>query len=171
MSWQSTMTTMVRFLINDVVSPYTYSDERIQQAIVVSARLVLQEIEFDNDYVIDVTNITITPDPTDVNDTAFINLVSLKTGCFIDIGQLRTKTASAGWLVKGGSHVVDTRGVAEAYKILMEKGLCKVYEDAAWEYRTGSQTPGRAILSPFAGINIDTTGLITGNTNRRGTFY
>jgi hypothetical protein len=158
MSWQTEMTTMLRVVINDIVAPYTYTDERLQQVIVVAAQLMLNDISFPVNYSIDIENIDISPDPTDATrDDAFINLGVLKSGCFMDSSLFRTKAASAGILVKTGPHTVDTKGVIDAYKVLLEKGLCKAYDDAKWEYEAGNLSPGRAILGPFAGINIDTS--------------
>ena len=86
MSWQGEMTTIVRQLIYDVdPANYTYSDERLETTILVSAQLVSTEVDFEETYRIDVEQCTLTPDPTDPTQTAanadkddgFINLVSL----------------------------------------------------------------------------------------------
>jgi len=165
MSWQTTVTTMVRYLINDVVEPYTYSDARLQDTIAVSAQLVLTELTFQYSYVVDLAVPSITPDPTTVNDNAFINLIALKTACFMDQSLYRTKAAQAGILVKTGSHTVDTRDNINGYNnLLLKIGPCKAYEDAKMEYVTGILVPGRAVLGPFEGINFETFG--NGNSDR-----
>ncbi len=169
MSWQTVMTSMVRYLIGDIEAPYTYSDNRLQTTIVVAANLANMEVTFPNTYTIDVPNTGISPDPTTLNDQAFINLVSLKTACFIDNSTFRTKAAQAGMVVKTGTHSIDTKGQLDGYKYLLEKGACKAYEEAKWDYELGNSVPGRAILGPFSGINIDTdypTGPSYGHTRR-----
>lgn len=156
MAWTTTIVTMVRYLINDVVEPYTYSDSRLQQTIAVSAQLVLTELTFSYDYVVDLTVPSITPDPTTVNDNAFINLIALKTACFMDQSLYRTKAQQAGIIVKTGSHSIDTSRAMQGYDNLMKIGPCKAYEDAKLEYITGILVPGRAVLGPFEGINFET---------------
>lgn len=156
MSWSTELITMVRYLINDLSDTPTYTDERLTQAIVISASMMAQECSFDS-YTINVSDQTISPDPTDgAKDIPFINLTALKTACFIDNSTFRTKAASAGITVKTGTHLVDSKGNLDGYKYLLENGACKAYEDAKADYVYGSLLPGRAILGPFAGINVDT---------------
>ena len=157
MSWETELVTIVRYLINDLADSPTYSDARLQQAIVISASMVVEECNF-TAYTIDVSGIDITTDPTDsTRDTAFINLTALKTACFIDNSTFRTKANAAGMSIKTGPHSIDSKGSLEGYKYLLENGACKAYEDAKQDYVYGSLIPGRAILGPFNGINIDTS--------------
>ena len=156
MSWQTDLTAMVRVLINDIDSPQLYTDTRLQQVIIVSSQLVNQDVNFPNNYIVDIANTGITPDPTVLHDESFVSLVSLRSACLIDNSTLRTKAESAGISVKTGPHSIDTKGVIDAYKFLLEKGYCDAYQEAKWEYISGNSAPGRAILGPFAGINLDT---------------
>ena len=42
MAWQDQMSTIVRYIVNDVVSSnYTFSDERVETSILVAAQLVI----------------------------------------------------------------------------------------------------------------------------------
>ena len=94
MTWQTEMTTIVRYLINDVDGA-TFTDSRIQNTIVVSAQLENNEINFAKDYTIDIVGTGITPDPTvTTKDNAFINIVSLKAGCLITDSEIRTAGAN-----------------------------------------------------------------------------
>lgn len=158
MSWQTEMTTIVRYLIYDFSDTPTYTDQKIQTAIVVAAQMTLQDIGFSKVYNISVPNSSISPDPTttDDKDDAFINLVSLKTACLIDTWQLRAKLPVAGISIRSGPESVDTRGVLTAYQYLKENGACKAFEQAKWEYEAGNLCPGRIILGPFIGENVDT---------------
>lgn len=156
MSWQIEMTTIVRYLINDFDSPQTYTDSKIQTAITIAAQLTLEDITFPKVYNIDVGATGISPDPTDATrDNGFINLVSLKTACLVDNWTLRAKLPTAGVFIKTGPESIDTRGVLSAYQYLKEKGACQAFEEARWEYRAGNMSPGRAILAPFVGDNVN----------------
>lgn len=157
MAWQSEMTTIVRFLINDIDAT-TYTDGRIQQAICLAAQLTKEDVRFPNDYTVSVSGVTISPDPTDgTRDNAFVNLVSLKTACLIDQWSFRVKAATAGVRIKSGVDEVDTKGQLDGYKALIKDGICAEYAKAKWEYEAGNLTPGLAILGPFAGDNVDTS--------------
>jgi hypothetical protein len=78
MAWNTEIPIIVRVLINDMSDSPTYSDERLQQVIAVSAKYVQFDVVLDNSYRVDVINPTISPDPTDLKDEIFISLVSLK---------------------------------------------------------------------------------------------
>ena len=54
MAWQNEMTVIVRHLVNDLnSSDYTFEDNRLEEAILVSAKLSALEIDFENSYTID----------------------------------------------------------------------------------------------------------------------
>ena len=78
MSWQGQMSTILRYLIDDVDSTsYKFSDERIETTLLVAAQLVTLEVDLTNTYTINVETCSLSPDPTetDTRDNAFINLV------------------------------------------------------------------------------------------------
>ena len=65
MSWQNEMTLIVRHLINDLdSSDYTFTDTRLEEAVLVSAQLASLEIDFENTYTIDVDSSSLTTDTT-----------------------------------------------------------------------------------------------------------
>ena len=71
MSWNNEMIIIVRHIIDDLDSTaYQFSDSRIEEAILVAAQLIHNEMEFVIDYNIEVDNGLLTPDPT----TTFINV-------------------------------------------------------------------------------------------------
>lgn len=160
MCWQEDMVTIVRFLINDLAVPSTHSDERLQQTILVAAQMVINEVDFATDYVVNLSEFTLTPDPTEgTKDNAFIELVSLKAGCMIDRGGYRQQLGIGGISVKIGFESIDTGGSLKGYETLFKEGLCKEYEDRKWDYETEQYVPGRILIGPFAGpnFNADTT--------------
>lgn len=159
MAWQDEMVLMVRYLINDVDSPYTNTDAKLEKLITVAAQQTLNDIEFKQTYTVDISTPDITPDPTDGDkDNAFINLVSLKAACLYDNWSFRSKLGVAGISVRSGADSVSTNGQLSGYQWILQNGPCKAFEQAKWEFEAGNLTPGRAILGPFAGWNIDTDG-------------
>ena len=160
MAWQSEMVEIFRVMLNDLDTPPTYSDERLQKILVVAAHIVLVEIPFSRAFTADIENVDITPDPTDTNggtrDDAFINLVCFKGGCLADRGRI-TISAGQAVTIRDGSSSIDLRGVAEAQLALLEKGWCAVYDDAKFQYLSGQvKNIGAAIMTPFrvfAGYN------------------
>lgn len=146
------MVPLLRTYINDLdeTSP-RYSDERLEGALVAAARLVVQELTFDNDYAMSVPNVTIAPDPTDAatRDEAFIDLVTVKAACVLDRGAAGLAAGQA-IMVQDGSSRVDLRDAFKANLSLLEKGWCAVYAEMAETYANGTYgSYGIAIMTPF----------------------
>lgn len=157
MSWQGEIGTIVRYLVNDVdQSNYSYSDSRIETAILVSAQIVCSEIDFENAYIIDVEQCRLTPDPTDPSsplatankDDGFINLVALKTACVILGSELKTHSLNSVRVTDGPSSI-DMTAIAGNIKYLYEDA-CKKYEEFKFNLKVGSSSVGKAILSPYS---------------------
>jgi len=150
MSWQNTISIMVRYLINDVdPASYKYSDSRIEKTVLVGAQFVSLELEFPNIYVIDFSNDTISPDPTEetTKDSSFINLAALKTACIIIGSELKTEAGNA-ISIKDGPSAIDLRGVSSTLAMLY-KDLCDKYAAMADDYKFTGET-GQAILGPYS---------------------
>lgn len=150
MSWQNTIPIMVRYLINDTdPTNYTYSDSRVEKAILVSAQFVSLELDFVNSYTVDLVNETISPDPTDseTKDSSFINLLALKTACIIIGSEIKTEAANA-ISIKDGPSSIDLRGVSSTLTMLY-KDLCDKFSKMADDYRFTGET-GQAILGPYS---------------------
>ncbi len=156
MSWNIEIPTIVRTLINDVDGTnQTYSDERISQTVVVAAKYVQFDIELPNKYNIDISNITITPDPTALNDDTFIVLVAMKTACIFDESSLRTKSAMEGIRASLGPASLSVGGSVAGLKMLLDSGPCATYAAHTYAWNIQEATAIRAILSPFVGNNFD----------------
>lgn len=155
MSWQNELTMIVRTLINDLDTPYEFSDNRVQQIISVAAKYVQFDVNLDHLYNVDVVNIDINPDPTDDNDEIFISLVCLKAACIIDQGTFRTKAALEGIRTSLGSASLNIGGSMEGYKSIIQHGACGLYEEltAHWDVKNASAV--KAVLSPFVGNRFD----------------
>lgn len=157
MSWQGEMTTIVRQLVNDVdPTNYTYSDDRLETAILVAAQIVQTEVDFENTYVVDVEQCHLVPDPTDPStglstadkDDVFINLVSLKAVCIIMHSEYKTQAMCA-VRVSDGPSSIDYTSIAANLKGMHEQA-CKNYEDYKFNYVSGTAAVGKAVLSPYS---------------------
>jgi hypothetical protein len=150
MAWQNEMTVIVRHLVNDLnSSDYTFADDRLEEAILVSAQLSALEIDFENSYTIDVDSLTLTPDPTDSSnkDDSFINLVSLKTSQMLLGSELKTHSLNAISL-RDGPSALDLRGIVTGLKILFDD-INRRYEEAKTQYKLDGVV-GQAILGPYS---------------------
>lgn len=144
---------LIRHLINDLVSPYKYDDDRLIELLIVSAQFVNQEVSFTTEYTIDLDELTLCPDPTNrsTRDDSMINLMTLKACCILDQSDARQAAKTGGIAVRDTIGLsIDTRGKVAAYLKLLEMGYCKAYAEAKLEYELDrSAVAGRAILSPF----------------------
>jgi hypothetical protein len=162
MAWQNELTLIVRTLINDIDEPYEYSDARIQQVLVVSAKYVQFDVNLDYSYQIDVVNSNITPDPTVDNDDTFISMVCLKAACIIDQGTFRTKAALEGIRTALGPASVSIGGSLAGWQSIIDHGACGLYEELTSHWDVKNATAIRAVLSPFVGNKFDPRYLLRG---------
>lgn len=150
MPWQDEMLPVVRVLVDDTDEDNArFSDDRLEQLIAVAALQVANELDFD--FTIDVANVTITPDPTEVDtrNEWFINLVTVKAACILDRGAA-SKAAGQAIRIKDGGSEIDLRGVPMAKIEAIKRGWCAVYSELRDDYLTGQDTVvGAAVLSPF----------------------
>jgi len=149
MTWQTGMTPILRYLINDVdPTDYTYTDARLQTSILVGAQLIQYEVDFGKTYVVDVANSGLTPDPmSDPIDNPFINLVCLKAAVIIYGGELRLATKTSLKVVDGPSQI-DTTGqygnLAKLYQEAVER-----YEKGKIDYVAGNSIGAQSVLTPY----------------------
>jgi len=150
MSWQNEMVIIVRHLVNDLnSSDYTFTDDRLEESVLVAAQLASLEIDFENTYSIDVDSVTLTPDPTASGnkDDSFINLVCLKTARLLIGSEIKTHSLNAISLRDGPSSL-DLRGIVAGLNILFQD-IAKRYEDAVLQYKLNGVV-GEAILGPYS---------------------
>jgi hypothetical protein len=167
MSWHNELITITRTLINDLDEPYDYSDSRIEQILVVAAKYLQFDINLDYDYTIDVTNVTINPDPTEQNDSTFISMVCLKAACIIDQGTFRTKSALEGIRTALGPASVSIGGSLAGWQAIIDHGACGLYEELTSHWDVKNATAIRAVLSPFVGNKFDPRYLLRGPVRDR----
>lgn len=157
MFWQIEIPIIVRTLINDLGTPPIYSDQRIEQLIVVAAHYVLMEANLDRNYSVDIINIEITPDPSSpsIRDIDFIGLIAMKAACLLDQSTFRTRAAGEGYRAVLGPASLSVSGALAGYKDILNLGPCSIYEQLVLDYNIGNATAVRAVLSPFVGNNFD----------------
>lgn len=155
MAWQNEMTIIIRHIIDDLdPTAYQFSDDRIEEAILVAAQLIHNEMEFNVDYTIEVDNRTLSPDPTltpvspSNKDDDFIALCCLRTGILFTASQLKTYSLKA-IAIRDGASSLDMRGVIVGLKALHDD-LVKKYEDVKLDYQTSKLGLGKVILSPYS---------------------
>lgn len=165
MAWQDEMIPTLRVLINDMGAEPTYSDGRLEQTLLVAARMVNMDLGYD--YTISVELVTISPDPVDELDETFTNLTVLRAGCFIDQSTLRTKAAISGLVARCGPATLDTSGYLDGFKAIFENGLCSLYEQMKKEVIFGNSAICRAILGPFKSNDFDPINIQTIDHYRR----
>lgn len=147
-------TPMVRILINDMEDSPTYTDKRLQMALLIGAQFVTNEFTMKNKYIIDFNKITISPDPVPRNDTTnadgwMLNLSVLKTSIFMLRNDLKLASLSS-WSIKDTDVNIDLRNMAVYKKTLLDD-LEKMWEIDRAQYMVGSNPSCAAILTP---INI-----------------
>lgn len=145
MTWELVIPQIIRGLINDLVPPYTYSDGRLEELIIISSHLLLNEITFDTTYTVSIQELTISPDPA--TDIGFINLVALKSSLIIIFNELKVSAAQSVSVIDGPAKIQLTdvyKSKKDLYDILQ-----KQYENAKIQHQLGNQNPGKAIMSSY----------------------
>ncbi len=154
MTWQNEISRIVRFLINDIDAT-SYTDDRLEETILVAAQLLLGTMDFSTTYLVDVDSLTLTPDPTllDPKDNFFINCLSLKTAIIVLGSECKT-AAAQGWRIKDATSSIDTtasyQSLHQLYKELMDK-----LDKFIFDYRAGNSIAGGAILTPYTYEGLD----------------
>ena len=168
MAWQDEMVVMLRVMIDDLGDSPTYSDARLEQMLSLSAKYVQEEIYFVVTYTIDVSDASISPDPTLTAslDTSFTNFTVLKAACLADWGTFRQKALLAGVKARCGPAILETMDHIVGFRELITSGPCAAYETLKVNYQFGNTENIRAVLSPFRGNNFDPLSLGYGHHGR-----
>lgn len=154
MPLQNTLITITRHLINDLDVDTTYSDSRIQEAIVVAGLIVAQEFSFSTEYTFDLINLDIDPDPVSVPDNLAVALFTLKAACIIEMNKYQDAVGNS-IRVRDGDTEIDTTTGFRGYKDILDNGPCKTYEKLVKD-KTIHQSMGfgGAVMSPIAHVDL-----------------
>jgi hypothetical protein len=108
-------------------------------------------VRFSRKYLINVVDVTISPDPTlpASRDEDFINLTCLKTACNLIVAQVSEMT-NQGISVRDGSSAVALGRAPQSLKILRDS-YCDEFENAVYTYLLGESegAVGEAIVGPY----------------------
>jgi hypothetical protein len=157
MAWDDEIVAIVRGLIQDYPDdttgdPAVYTDDRLATIILIAGQNVQARVSTGSTYKINVSDGTITPDPTSTatrNET-FINLASLKAACILINAEVRQYTGQ-GISVRDGSSAVSLSR-SPASLTLMQKTYCSEYEDAIYRFQINGLNGvpyGEAIVGPI----------------------
>ncbi len=144
MSWEDEAIPLLRVLVGDSVSPYTYCDSGLIDIFVGSAKLVISEVSFDNNYTVTLSTNTISPDPS--NDTYFLSLVSLKAAYIVASSEYKNQSLQS-FSITDGPSSISTAASAVALKARMDQ-LLKDYERAKMQFALGQSSSIGAVLTP-----------------------
>lgn len=146
--WQTKAILTLRNLVGDLES-VSYTDNRLSQLFVISASLVLFDVKFPTIYVVDVSLVSITPDPE--NDNDFMGLVCLRAACILLNSELRSKGIGSNKVtMKDGPSEITMDNSSSMTSLKDSSGsVCKKYEDALFQFRAGNSI-GIGILGPYS---------------------
>jgi len=147
MSWKVDLVVMLRSLIGDL-DHSKYTDERLKQVIVVGAYNVTNDADFQNEYTVSVSSLSISPDPISEKDTDFSILSVYKAACILIGSEVKTESANA-ISIKDGPSAIDLRGVTQNLNIIY-KDICSKYDELLKTYQYNNTLVGQAILGPYS---------------------
>ena len=147
MAWTTDLVLFVRTLIGDLDSA-KYSDARLQQIIAVSAYKVNDQADFDSTYTVDISAVTISPDPVTGIDTDFTVLTAYQAACIIIGSEVKTESANS-IMLRDGPSSIDLRGVSGSLNKLYDD-LCDKFEQLMTVYKSTNSIHGQAVLGPYS---------------------
>jgi hypothetical protein len=149
--WSDNIVLMIRSIIGDL-DEVSYTHNRLEQVAIVAAYAINSRFTFSNSYIIDITNLSITPDPFVLGDTDFNILVSYKAACILLSSELKTQAGNS-ISIKDGPSAIDLSGIGRNLNIAM-KNICDQLEAMIYEFQVNSEAGGggggHAILSPYS---------------------
>jgi hypothetical protein len=147
MAWKTDLVLMLRSLIGDL-DRTDYTDERLKQILVAGAYNVVNDADFSEDYSVDISAVTISPDPVEKNDTDFACLTVFKSACILMGSEAKTQSTNA-ISIKDGPSSIDLREVSKNYFTLYQD-FCKKYEEVLKTYQYNNTLVGQVILGPYS---------------------
>jgi len=145
-SWQDEGVEILRILINDFSDTPNYTDEILEQTLLVAARYVVQEVNLSSNYSINFLAGSIIPEPEDI----LLNFMVLKAACLTNTWAFNSKAIMDGITAKCGPYAqMSVKSDAMLILGLLREGPCKTYDELVNQYNFGNADIIRGILSPF----------------------
>lgn len=162
--WSDEIVLMIRSVIGDL-DESSYMHNRLEQLAIVAAYTINSRFTFSSNYQINITDLTISPDPFVVNDTDFCILTAYKAACILLSSELKTQAGNS-ISIKDGPSAIDLSGIGRNLNIAMQN-ICKQLETMIYDFQVNSEMGGGgggyAILSPYS-PGSDHTGNYFGDT-------
>lgn len=155
-SWQNTLITAIRVLLDDERGTL-HTDSELEDAIALAASMVKTEVPLTTTYSVSINPPSISPDPVLNNDKSFINLISLKAACLLDKSTLGYNSLLSGLGAKCGPSEFRTHSRMDGFGSMIDNGYCLSYENAKRQYMSGNRSTKKATLSPFINSDFDPT--------------
>jgi len=149
--WQTTLTKVVRNIINDSDAA-DFSDDKIQESIVIAGLLAQQDFDFTTTYTFDLESTDISPDPaaSSTFDSSAITLFCLRASCLLSANKYQNVIGDA-IRVRDGDSEIDTTRNLQAQSEIFKVGPCKMYDDLLQKKRMDkSMNLGGAVMSPIS---------------------
>lgn len=155
MSWQGQIIPVLRELINDTNEDlYSYSDERLEKALIGSAYLITRQVSFANTYVTNPELLTISPDPS--TDYSFLSLVALRAAITVLSSEMKTQSLAAVRVVDGSSSIDMTTSLTGIKDLL--KAAQAAFDQAKLAHQIGDGNYGKCIVGPASPLSDNAGG-------------
>lgn len=149
MAWDTDLVTMLRVLIGDLNSPQKNADAYLKQILITAGILVSNEIDLTNDYVFDITGVTIVPDPITLGDIQIQALLPLKAACIMNQSNFLVALGQ-GIKVRDGDSEINTSVSFGGYKDILQLGACAAYAKLVNQLSAASSSlVGGAVLGAY----------------------
>jgi len=153
MTWDIDLVLMLRVLIGDLNAPQKNTDAYLETVLITAGIIADSEIDFSYDYVFDISDVTITPDPVVIGDVVAQAVLPLKAACLLNQAQFQ-QALGQGIKVRDGDSAIDTSVGFRGYRDILQYGPCAAYEKLKYQLQTNSSAlAGGAVLSPYRGPN------------------
>jgi len=151
MAWETDLVLTLRVLIGDFNDPQKNTDTYLKTVLVAAGIFVNNEIDLSEDYVFDITNVTIVPDPIAEGDVQTQALLPLKAACILNQSSFQV-ALSQGIKVRDGDSAIDTSVGFDGYKNILKLGPCAAYDQLRLQLQASdSALVGRAVLGAYRG--------------------
>jgi hypothetical protein len=148
MPWNVDLVTMVRSLIGDMSSS-NYSDNRLRQVIAIAAFEVNNSTGIEKNYEINISQVSISPDPIEEKDINFSVMTAYKAAVLVLQGEVRNQSLNS-ISINDGTSSINLTDVTRSLQSLY-KDLSARYEDLLNTYiMEESSLNGQAILGPYS---------------------
>lgn len=147
--WETDLILMLRVMIGDLIPVPKNTDTYLKRVLITAGILVENDILLSNDYIFDISNMTITPDPVVLNDIVFKALVPLKASCILNQADFRI-ALSQGISVRDGDSALNTSVSFGGYRDILQLGPCSAYSKLVNQLSAASSSlVGGAVLGAY----------------------